>query len=98
MDLVIRAKIAHRGSVFLDPAGHRERFPYRGAFKKITTTLGLGSALAMVRRDRVIAVDVSPDCGLLTDPNINRHADVRGHTRMVVSRLEVLASEQDPAR
>ncbi len=34
---------------------------------------------------------------LLTDPNINRYADIRGHTRMAVSRLEVLASEQDPA-
>jgi MinD-like ATPase involved in chromosome partitioning or flagellar assembly len=34
---------------------------------------------------------------LLTDPNIKRYADVRGHTRMAVSRLEVLASEQDPA-
>jgi MinD-like ATPase involved in chromosome partitioning or flagellar assembly len=34
---------------------------------------------------------------LLRDPNINRYADVRNHTRMAPSRLEVLASEQDPA-
>jgi len=34
---------------------------------------------------------------LLTDPNINRYADIRSHTRMAASRLEVLASEQDPA-
>jgi hypothetical protein len=47
----------------------------------------------MVRRDRVIAVDASPDRGLLTDPNINRHSDGRGRTRMAVSRLKVLASE-----
>jgi MinD-like ATPase involved in chromosome partitioning or flagellar assembly len=86
----------------------------KGGVGKTTTTLGLGSALAIVRRDRVIAVDANPDrgtlgervCGnasnstvrdLLTDPNINRYADVRGHTRMAVSRLEVLANEQDPA-
>ena len=86
----------------------------KGGVGKTTTTLGLGSALAMVRRDRVIAVDANPDRGtlaervrdvstdstvrdLLTDPNIKRYADVRGHTRMAVSRLEVLASEQDPA-
>lgn len=86
----------------------------KGGVGKTTTTLGLGSALATVRRDRVIAVDANPDRGtlaervhdastdstvrdLLTDPNLNRYADVRGHTRMAVSRLEVLASEQDPA-
>jgi MinD-like ATPase involved in chromosome partitioning or flagellar assembly len=85
----------------------------KGGVGKTTTTVGLGSALATVRRDRVIALDANPDRGtlaervrdassstvrdLLTDPNINRYADVRGHTRMAVSRLEVLASEQDPA-
>lgn len=86
----------------------------KGGVGKTTTTLGLGSALAVVRRDRVIAVDANPDRGtlgervndhssnstvrdLLTDPNINSYAAVRTHTRMAVSRLEVLASEQDPA-
>jgi MinD-like ATPase involved in chromosome partitioning or flagellar assembly len=86
----------------------------KGGVGKTTTTLGLGSALATVRRDRVIAVDANPDRGtlgervrdvstsstvrdLLTDPNIKRYSDVRGHTRMAVSRLEVLASEEDPA-
>src|SRR6185312_8376954 len=34
---------------------------------------------------------------LLTDPNIKSYGNVRGHTRMAASRLEVLASEQDPA-
>lgn len=34
---------------------------------------------------------------LLSDPNIYRYADVRNHTLMATSRLEVLASEQDPA-
>jgi MinD-like ATPase involved in chromosome partitioning or flagellar assembly len=86
----------------------------KGGVGKTTTTLGLGSALAMVRPDRVIAVDANPDRGtlaervrdastkstvrdLLTDPNVSRYGDIRGHTRMAVSRLEVLASEQDPA-
>jgi MinD-like ATPase involved in chromosome partitioning or flagellar assembly len=86
----------------------------KGGVGKTTTTLGLGSALATVRTDRVIAVDANPDRGtlaervpdtstsstvrdLLRDPNIKRYADVRNHTRMAPSRLEVLASEQDPA-
>lgn len=86
----------------------------KGGVGKTTTTLGLGSALAMVRTDRVIAVDANPDRGtlaervldtstsstvrdLLRDPDIRRYADVRNHTRMAPSRLEVLASEQDPA-
>jgi MinD-like ATPase involved in chromosome partitioning or flagellar assembly len=86
----------------------------KGGVGKTTTTFGLGSALAMVRHDRVIAVDANPDRGtlaervgdtsttstvrdLLSDPNIHRYADVRNHTLMAASRLEVLASEQDPA-
>jgi MinD-like ATPase involved in chromosome partitioning or flagellar assembly len=86
----------------------------KGGVGKTTTTLGLGSAMAMARSDRVIAVDANPDRGtlgervsdtstestvrdLLSDPNINRYADVRSHTRMAGSRLEVLASEQEPA-
>ena len=86
----------------------------KGGVGKSTTTLGLGSALATIRPDRVIAIDANPDRGtlaervhdasttstvrdLLTQPNIGRYADIRSHTRMAVSRLEVLASEQDPA-
>lgn len=86
----------------------------KGGVGKTTTTLGLGSALAMMRHDRVIAVDANPDRGtlaervrdassqstvrdLLSDPDIERYADVRSHTRMAGSRLEVLASEQEPA-
>jgi MinD-like ATPase involved in chromosome partitioning or flagellar assembly len=86
----------------------------KGGVGKTTTTLGLGSALAMMRNDRVIAVDANPDRGtlaervrdmstastvrdLLSDPHLDRYADVRGHTRLAASRLEVLASEQEPA-
>lgn len=86
----------------------------KGGVGKTTTTLGLGSALAMMRTDRVIAVDANPDRGtlaervrdgssqstvrdLLSDPGIERYADVRRHTRLAGSRLEVLASEQEPA-
>jgi MinD-like ATPase involved in chromosome partitioning or flagellar assembly len=86
----------------------------KGGVGKTTTTLGLGSALAIMRNDRVIAVDANPDRGtlaervsdtstpstvrdLLSDPNIKGYADVRSHTRMAGSRLEVLASEQEPA-
>lgn len=86
----------------------------KGGVGKTTTTLGLGSALAMVRHDRVIAVDANPDRGtlaervrdestqstvrdLLSDPNLHSYADVRNHTLMATSRLEILASEQEPA-
>jgi MinD-like ATPase involved in chromosome partitioning or flagellar assembly len=34
---------------------------------------------------------------LLLDPDVSRYADVRQHTRLAPSRLEVLASVQDPA-
>lgn len=102
----------------------RIRQPIRGDFRiavlsikggvgKTTTTLGLGSAFATIRTDRVIAVDANPDRGtlaqrindpsdatvhdLLSDPNIGRYSDVRYYTRMSDSRLEVLGSPLDPA-
>lgn len=102
----------------------RIRQPIRGDFRiavlsikggvgKTTTTLGLGSAFATIRTDRVIAVDANPDRGtlaqrvndpseatvhdLLSDPNITRYSDVRYYTRMSDSRLEVLGSPLDPA-
>ncbi|MEU7633498.1 MinD/ParA family protein [Nocardia sp. NPDC049220] len=85
----------------------------KGGVGKTTTTVGLGSTFASERGDRVIAIDANPDLGtlahrvprqtrstvrnLLEDEHITRYSDVRAHTSQAPSRLEVLASEQDPA-
>lgn len=85
----------------------------KGGVGKTTTAVGLGSTFASLRGDRVIAVDANPDLGtlgqriprqtdstvrdLLADPAIHRYSDVRAHTSQAPSRLEVLASERDPA-
>ncbi len=85
----------------------------KGGVGKTTTTMGLGSIFSSIRGDRVIAVDANPDFGtlsqrvplqtrstvrdLLLDPGIQRYSDVRRHTSQAGSRLEVLASERDPA-
>ncbi|NNH71904.1 AAA family ATPase [Nocardia uniformis] len=85
----------------------------KGGVGKTTTTMNLGSIFASIRGDRVIAVDANPDFGtlsqrvplqtrstvrdLLLDEQIERYSDVRRHTSQATSRLEVLASERDPA-
>jgi MinD-like ATPase involved in chromosome partitioning or flagellar assembly len=85
----------------------------KGGVGKTTTTVGLGSTFSTLRGDRVIAIDANPDLGtlghriprqtrstvrnLLEDLHITRYSDVRAHTSQAPSRLEVLASEQDPA-
>jgi MinD-like ATPase involved in chromosome partitioning or flagellar assembly len=86
----------------------------KGGVGKTTTTVGLGSTLASVRGDRVVAVDANPDRGTLSDKvrletaatvrdllnereRIQRYADVRAFTSQASSRLEVLASDRDPA-
>ncbi|MEW2359228.1 MinD/ParA family protein [Spirillospora sp. NPDC029432] len=86
----------------------------KGGVGKTTTTTGLGSMLASLRGDRVIAVDANPDRGTLSDKvkletaatvrdllnnrdKIHRYADVRGFTSQNGARLEVLASDRDPA-
>jgi MinD-like ATPase involved in chromosome partitioning or flagellar assembly len=85
----------------------------KGGVGKTTTTIGLGATLAAARGDRVIAVDANPDFGtlaqrgpdqtrstvrdLLADPSIRRYSDVRVHTSQSESRLEIVASERDPA-
>ncbi|AYM40727.1 MinD/ParA family ATP-binding protein [Mycobacteroides chelonae] len=85
----------------------------KGGVGKTTTTFSLGATFASLRGDRVIAVDANPDFGtlaqrgpdetrstvrdLLIDNDIHRYSDVRRHTSQSASRLEVLASERDPA-
>ncbi|GAB09209.1 hypothetical protein GOARA_033_00100 [Gordonia araii NBRC 100433] len=84
----------------------------KGGVGKTTTTIGIGSAFASLRGDRVIAVDANPDLGtlasrvprqtastvrtLLHAQRTETYSDVRMHTSQAVSRLEVLASERDP--
>ncbi|MEV5649091.1 AAA family ATPase [Nocardia sp. NPDC052254] len=85
----------------------------KGGVGKTTTTMGIGSIFASIRGDRVIAVDANPDFGtlsqrvplqtrssvrdLLLDQSLISYGDVRRHTSQATSRLEVLASERDPA-
>ncbi|MDF0530896.1 MinD/ParA family protein [Tsukamurella sp. 8F] len=85
----------------------------KGGVGKTTTTVGLGATFASLRGDRVIAVDANPDFGtlaqrgpqqtrstvrdLLHDEAIHRYSDVRAYTSQAPSRLEIIASERDPA-
>jgi MinD-like ATPase involved in chromosome partitioning or flagellar assembly len=85
----------------------------KGGVGKTTTTVCMGSMFATTRGDRVIAVDANPDFGtlaqrgpnttrstvrdLLADQEVFRYSDVRRHTSQSASRLEILASERDPA-
>lgn len=85
----------------------------KGGVGKTTTTIGLGATLSSLRGDRVIAVDANPDFGtlaqrgpnqtsstvrdLLADGSIHSYSDIRRHTSQNSNRLELLASERDPA-
>ena len=85
----------------------------KGGVGKTTITVGLGATLAATRGDRIIAVDANPDFGTLAqrgpdetdstvrdvlfDEHIVRYSDMRMHTSQSASRLEILASERDPA-
>ncbi len=86
----------------------------KGGVGKTTITLALGSTFAMLRGDRVIAVDANPDAGNLAHrvapphdlnithvlrdlDDISSYAALRGYTSQAIeSRLEVLASDDDP--
>ena len=86
----------------------------KGGVGKTTISLALGSTFAMLRGDRVIAVDANPDAGNLahrvapphdrtiTDvlrdlDTITSYAALRSYTAQAAeSRLEVLASDDDP--
>ena len=86
----------------------------KGGVGKTTMTLALGSIFAMLRGDRVVAVDANPDAGNLahrvapprdrkiTDvlrdvDQIDSYSRLREYTSQAEeSRLEVLASDDDP--
>jgi putative peptide zinc metalloprotease protein len=86
----------------------------KGGVGKTTMTLSLGSIFAMLRGDRVVAVDANPDAGNLahrvapprdrkiTDvlrdvESIDSYSRLREYTSQAEeSRLEVLASDDDP--
>jgi MinD-like ATPase involved in chromosome partitioning or flagellar assembly len=85
----------------------------KGGVGKTTTTVAVGSTLASLRGDRVVAIDANPDRGtlgskvprtsahtvreLLEDaPRLQRYVDVRKYLSQADSRLEVLASANDP--
>ncbi len=86
----------------------------KGGVGKTTIALALGSTFAMLRGDRVIAVDANPDAGNLAhrvsrpSPRaitdvlgeldlISSYSDLRSYTSQAPeSRLEVLASDDDP--
>jgi MinD-like ATPase involved in chromosome partitioning or flagellar assembly len=85
----------------------------KGGVGKTTVTVGLGVTFAALRGDRVVAFDANPDFGtlaqrgpiettatvrdLLSDDTITRYSDIRRYTSQGPSRLEILASERDPA-
>jgi len=62
MDLVLRARTPVA-------AGHHRVavLSLKGGVGKTTTTVGLGSTLASLRGDRVVAIDANPDRGTLCD-------------------------------
>lgn len=81
----------------------------KGGAGKTAVTVALGSVLAKIRGDRVLAIDADPDGGNLADrsrrqsaatisdligaPELSRYTDIRGFTSMNGSNLEVLASQ-----
>jgi MinD-like ATPase involved in chromosome partitioning or flagellar assembly len=85
----------------------------KGGIGKTTTTSCLGLTLAHHRGDRVVAVDANPDAGTLAErltnvtdvtvrdllanlDTIRSFTDVSAYTSLA-GRLQVLASDQDPA-
>lgn len=110
-----RRQLVARGRTVVAGGHHRVAvLSLKGGVGKTTTTIGLGSTLAALRGDRVVAIDANPDRGTLSDKlhletaatvrdllnerdNVRRYADVRAFTSQAPSRLEVLASDRDPA-
>lgn len=84
-------------------------FGLKGGAGRTTVTVTLGSTMAKIRGDRVLAIDADPDGGNLADraqrqsaatltdllahEDITRYNEIRGFTSMNGSNLEVLASQ-----
>lgn len=84
-------------------------FGLKGGVGKTAVTVALGSAMAKIRGDRILAIDADPDGGnladragrqsaatisdLLADQELSRYNDIRAYTSMNGSNLEVLSSE-----
>jgi MinD-like ATPase involved in chromosome partitioning or flagellar assembly len=82
----------------------------KGGVGKTTVTVALGSVLAQVRGDRILALDADSDSGNLADragrradatiadllalESISHYNDVRTHTAVTAVNLEVLAAAQ----
>jgi MinD-like ATPase involved in chromosome partitioning or flagellar assembly len=82
----------------------------KGGVGKTTVTVALGSVLAQVRGDPILALDADADSGNLADraghradatiadllarKNISHYNDVRAHTAVTAVNLEVLAAAQ----
>nr|WP_246422451.1 AAA family ATPase [Nocardiopsis mwathae] len=112
---VRRRELTARATTHVAGGHHRVAvLSLKGGVGKTTTTVALGSMLASLRGDRVLAVDANPDRGTLSDKvrlqtaatirdllnerdTIRRYADIRGFTSQAASRLEILASDRDPA-
>lgn len=85
-------------------------FGLKGGVGKTAVTVALGSSLASIRGDRILAIDADPDGGnladragrqsaatiadLLSDKELNRYNDIRAYTSMNSANLEVLSSEE----
>ncbi|CDO30492.1 MinD/ParA family ATP-binding protein [Mycolicibacterium porcinum] len=85
-------------------------FGLKGGVGKTAVTVALGSVLAAVRGDRILAIDADPASGNLADrvgrqsaatvsdliaaKDLSRYNDVRAFTSMNESKLEVLGSDE----
>jgi MinD-like ATPase involved in chromosome partitioning or flagellar assembly len=84
-------------------------FGLKGGVGKTAVTVALGSSMAKIRGDRILAIDADPDGGnladragrqsaatvsdLLADQELARYNDIRAYTSMNAANLEVLSSE-----
>jgi MinD-like ATPase involved in chromosome partitioning or flagellar assembly len=108
-----RRELTARAKTRVDGCARIAVVSLKGGVGKTTTTLMLGHTLALIRGDRVVAVDANPDAGtlgfrlrretratvreLLAEADrLERYGEVRSFTSQASSRLEVLASHQDP--